>query len=69
MKKKKNEAIKDRIITDIINSFEQKEEDYHKSYGSFIYSHDSIKNKKATVSPINKKDKCFQYVVAVAVKS
>ena len=25
------------------------------------------KNKKATINPINKKDKCFQYTVTVAV--
>ena len=28
---------------------------------------DSIKNKKATINPINKKDKCFQYAVTVAL--
>ena len=34
--------------------------------GSYIDSPDWIKNKKATINPINKKDsKCFQYVVAV----
>ena len=26
-----------------------------------------MKNKKATISPINKKDKCFQYAVTVAL--
>ena len=36
--------------------------------GSYIYSPDCIKNKKATKNPINKKDiKCFQYVVTVAL--
>ena len=35
--------------------------------GSYINPLDWIKNKKATISPINKKDnKCFQYVVTVA---
>ena len=30
--------------------------------GSYIDSHDWIKNKKATINPINKKsNKCFQY--------
>ena len=34
--------------------------------GSYKDSPDWIKNKKATINPINKKDsKCFQYVVAV----
>ena len=36
--------------------------------GSYIDSSDWIKNKKATINPINKKDnKCFQYAVAVAL--
>ena len=36
--------------------------------GSYIDSPDWIKNKKATVNPINKKDdKCFQYAVTVAL--
>ena len=35
---------------------------------SYIDSPDWIKNKKATISPINKKDnKCFQYAVTVAL--
>ena len=35
---------------------------------SYIDSPDWIKNKKATINPINKKDnKCFQYAVTVAV--
>ena len=35
--------------------------------GSYIDSPDWIKNKKATTNPINKKDKCFQYPVKVAL--
>ena len=36
--------------------------------GSYIYSPDWIKNKKATRNPTNKKDnKCFQYAVTVAL--
>ena len=36
--------------------------------GSYIDSSDWIKNKKAAISPINKKYiKCFQYVVPVAL--
>ena len=36
--------------------------------GSYIDSSDWIKNKKATINPINKKDnKCFQYAVTVAL--
>ena len=35
--------------------------------GSYIDSPDWIKNKKAKINPINKKDKCFQYVVRVAL--
>ena len=35
--------------------------------GSYIDSSGWIKNKKATINPINKKDnKCFQYAVTVA---
>ena len=35
--------------------------------GSYIDCPDCIKNKKATINPINKKDnKCFQYAVTVA---
>ena len=38
--------------------------------GSYIDSPDCIKNKKATLNPINKKDnKCFQYAVTVALNS
>ena len=34
--------------------------------GSYIDSPDSIKNKKATINPINIKDnKCFQYAVTI----
>ena len=48
---------------------------YHKGHkinmnrgGSYIDSPDWIKNKKATINPINKKDnKCFQYAVTVVV--
>ena len=36
--------------------------------GSYTDSPDSIKNKKAAINPINKKDKkCFQYAVTVAL--
>ena len=36
--------------------------------GSYIDSLDWIKNKKATINPINKKyNKCFQYTVTVAL--
>ena len=36
--------------------------------GSYIDSPDWIKNKKATINPINKKyNKCFQYTVTVAL--
>ena len=36
--------------------------------GSYTDSPDWIKNKKATINPINKKDnKCFQYLVTVAL--
>ena len=36
--------------------------------GSYIHSPDWIKNKKATINLINKKDnKCFQYAVTVAL--
>ena len=38
--------------------------------GSYIDSPDWIKNKKATINPINKKDnKCFQNAVTVALNS
>ena len=44
----------------------------HKIYlncsGSYIDFLDWIKNQKATINPINKKDnKCFQYVVSIAL--
>ena len=35
--------------------------------GSYIDSLDWIKNKKATINLINKKYKCFQYAVTVAL--
>ena len=36
--------------------------------GSYIDSPDWIKNKKATINPINKRDnKCFQFAVTVAL--
>ena len=36
--------------------------------GSYINSPDGIKNKKATINPINIKDsKCFQYAVTFAL--
>ena len=31
--------------------------------GSYTDSTDWIKNKKATINPINEKDQCFQYAV------
>ena len=34
---------------------------------SYIDSYDWIKSKKATINPINKKDKCFQYAVTAAL--
>ena len=37
--------------------------------GSCIYSSDLIKNKKSTVNLINKKDKCFQYVIKVVLNN
>ena len=38
--------------------------------GSYINSPDWIKNKKATINTINKKDnKCFQYAVTVALNN
>ena len=45
---------------------------FHKIYpnpgGSYIDSPDCVKNKKATINTINKKDnKCFQYAVTVAL--
>ena len=48
---------------------------YYKCYrinfnrgGSYIDSPDWIKNKKATINPINKKDnKCFQYAITVTL--
>ena len=38
-----------------------------KSVGSYIDSQDWIKKKKATINSKNKDDKCFQYVVTVAL--
>ena len=36
--------------------------------GSYVHSPDQIKNRKALINPINKKDKkCFQYAVTVAL--
>ena len=35
--------------------------------GSYIDSPELIKNKKTTINIINKKDKCFQYDVTVAL--
>ena len=34
---------------------------------SYIDSPDWIKNKKETIIPINKRDKCFQYAITVAL--
>ena len=35
--------------------------------GSYINFPDWIKNKKASINPINKKDKCFQYAIPVTL--
>ena len=35
--------------------------------GSYIYSPDWIKNKKATINPKNEDDKCFQYAATIAL--
>ena len=35
--------------------------------GSYKHFPDWIKNKKASISPINKKDKCFQYAIPVTL--
>ena len=35
--------------------------------GSYVESPDWIKNKKVTINPINKKGKCFQYTIKVAL--
>ena len=35
--------------------------------GSYVDSPDQVKKKKATINPKNKDDKCFQYVVTVAL--
>ena len=35
--------------------------------GSYINSPEWLKNKKATVNPKNKDDKCFQYALTVAL--
>ena len=35
--------------------------------GSYIDSPDLIKNKKATINPKNKDDKCFQYAVTITL--
>ena len=39
----------------------------HNCSGSHVDSPDWIENEKATINPINKKDKCFQYAVTVAL--
>ena len=37
--------------------------------GSYIYSPDWIKNKRATINPINKKNnKCFQYALTATAQ-
>ena len=38
-----------------------------KQGGSYIDSHDWIKNKNAIINPINKKVKCFQYTLTVTL--
>ena len=35
--------------------------------GSYIYSPDRVKNKKATINPQNEDNKCFQYATTVAL--
>ena len=35
--------------------------------GSYVDSHKWLKNKKATITPKNNDDKCFQYALAVAL--
>ena len=35
--------------------------------GSYIFSPEWLKNKKATINSKNKDDKCFQYALAVAL--
>ena len=35
--------------------------------GSYIYSPDQTKEKKAIINPINKDDTCFPYAVTVAL--
>ena len=37
------------------------------SGGSYIDSPKSLKNKKATINPKNKDDKCFQYALTIAL--
>ena len=37
--------------------------------GSYIDSADWIKKKKTKINPKNEDDKCFQYVITVALKS
>ena len=51
IQEKESEKIKDRILRNIKDLFE-----HEKCGGSYIDSPDWIKNKKATVNPINKKD-------------
>ena len=38
-----------------------------KRSGSYIEAPKWIKNKKATINPQNKDDKCFQYAVTIAL--
>ena len=38
-----------------------------KRSGSYIEAPEWIKNKKATINPQNKNDKCFQYAVTIAL--
>ena len=38
-----------------------------KRVGSYFYSPDWIKNKKATINPKNEGDKCFQYAATIAL--
>ena len=38
-----------------------------KGVGSYVDFPDWIKNKKAIVNPVSRKDKCFQYALTVAL--
>ena len=40
---------------------------HSKSGGSYIDSPDWIKNKRATINPKNKDNKCFKYAITIAL--